>query len=143
VIDALITKVCAPSPSSVIALAEVSATAMGVSVIVAVADLLGSVLLVAVTAAVGVVTGDGAVKTPVGEMVPEVAVQVTPAFRTESPVTVAPNVWVAPPANVAVVGLRLTAIGVNVTVVDALLLLSAMLVAVTVAVAVVTGIGAV
>jgi hypothetical protein len=58
-------------------------------------------------------------------------------------VTVAANDWVAPALTVAIVGLTLTAIGVSATVILAVLLESALLVAVIVAVGVVAGIGAV
>jgi hypothetical protein len=58
-------------------------------------------------------------------------------------VTLAVNDWVAPPFRVAVVGLTLTAIGVSATVIDEVLLESALLVAVIIAVGVVTGTGAV
>jgi hypothetical protein len=123
-------------------LAEVRATAIGVSGTVADADLAGSVLLVAVTVAEAVVTGEGAVYRPPAVIEPVEAVQVTPWFRTVSPVTVAVNVWVAAPTSVAEAGATLTATGVSETVSVADFVGSLLLVAVTVAEAVVTGVGA-
>jgi hypothetical protein len=70
-------------------------TEIGVNGIVTEEDLVGSVLLVAVTVAEEVVTGVGAVYTPL-LIDPADAVQVTPAFA-ESPTTVAVKVCVAPP----------------------------------------------
>jgi hypothetical protein len=60
-----------------------------------------------------------------------------------SPVTVAVNVWVAPPISVALPGPTLTEIGVSDTVALAALAGSVLLVTVIVAVAAVTGTGAV
>jgi hypothetical protein len=82
---------------------------MGVSVIVADAVFVGSDLLVAVTVAEVVVTGDGAVYTPAEVMAPVEAVQVTPALA-ESLLIVAVNVCEAPPISVADVGLTATPI---------------------------------
>ena len=87
-----------------------SVTDIGVSVIVAVANLLGSDLLVAVTVADGVVTGDGAVYTPAGVIEPAETCQFTPALA-ESLLTVTLKVCVAPPIRVAEPGLTETAIG--------------------------------
>jgi hypothetical protein len=84
-------------------------TPMGVRVTVAVPVLVVSVLLVAVTVAEVAVITAGAVYTPAEVMVPVEAVHVTPAFA-ESFVTVAVNVWLAPPISVAVAGLTETAI---------------------------------
>jgi hypothetical protein len=67
----------------------------GVNGMVTDALLVESALLVAVTAAVAVVTGVGAVYTPLVAIVPTDTVQVTPAAAT-SLVTVAVNAWVAP-----------------------------------------------
>jgi hypothetical protein len=78
VTDALIATVCVPSPSSATALGDVSAIAIGVRVTAAVAVLVGSVLLVAVTVVVAAVTAIGAVNNPVGVIVPADAVHATP-----------------------------------------------------------------
>jgi hypothetical protein len=73
---------------------------------------------------------------------PVEAVHVTPAFAP-SAVTVAVNACVAPATRVAVLGATETEIGVSVIAADAFFVESVLLVAVTVADAVVTGIGAV
>ena len=75
----------------------------------------------------------GAVYNPALDTVPPVAVHVTAVF--ELPVTVAVNVFVVPAFSEALVGLMLTdiaAVEVTVTVAEALFVLSAALVAVTV-----------
>jgi len=84
-------------------------TLIGVNVMVALADLVLSLLLVAVTVADVVVMTAGAVYTPVLEILPVVAVHVAPALA-ESLVTVAVKVCVAPPIRVAEVGLTDTEI---------------------------------
>ena len=109
---------------------------------VAVAILVVSVLPVAVMVAEAVVTGVGAVYTPPEVIEPTEAAQVTPALAP-SLVTVAANVWVAPATSVAVVGLTVIEMGVRVIVADMDFDESVLLVAVTVAEAVVTGEGAV
>jgi hypothetical protein len=83
---------------------------IGASVIVAVANLLGSDLLVAVTVADVAVTGDGAVYKPAAVIEPVEACQITPALA-ESLLTVTMKVCVAPPIRVAEPGLTETAIG--------------------------------
>jgi hypothetical protein len=87
-------------------------TEMGVNGIVTEAALVESVLLVAVTVAEEVVTGMGAVYTPL-LIDPTDAVQFTPAFA-ESPATVAAKVCVAPPTIfTATEGLTETLIAVS------------------------------
>jgi hypothetical protein len=108
-------KGCVPPPAIDEGFVGVSVTDIGVSAIVAVADLLGSDLLVAVTVADVAVTGDGAVYTPAAVIEPAEACQVTPALA-ESLLTVAMKVCVAPPINVAEPGLTETAIGCGVCV---------------------------
>jgi hypothetical protein len=85
-------------------------TLIGVSVTVAVPVLVVSVLLVAVIVAVPAAsTTAGAVYTPPEVIAPVEAVHVTPALAV-SFATVAVNVWLAPPINVAVSGLTATLI---------------------------------
>jgi hypothetical protein len=67
------------------------------------ADFVVSAWLVAVTVAVVVEVTEGAVKSPVLEMVPAEALQVTAVFV--EPLTVAANCWVLPADSVALVGL--------------------------------------
>lgn len=125
-------------------------TAIGVRVTVAEADLLGSVLLVAVTVTVVTVTTEGAEYTAVelfGLITPTptlgLTLQVAPEFSAVSPVMDTVKVWVAEAISVAVVGLRLMATGVKVTVAVAVFVVSDLLVAVMVAAVVGTGAGAV
>jgi hypothetical protein len=66
------------------------------------ADFVVSAWLVAVTVAVVVEVTEGAVKSPVLEMVPAEAVHVTAVFV--EPLTVAVNCWVLPADSVALVG---------------------------------------
>jgi hypothetical protein len=92
-----------------------AAAAGGLTVTVAVADFVVSVLLVAITDAVMALVTLGAVYLPVASTVPGVELllltdQVTPAFD-ESLVTVAVNCAVPPEVTVAVVGETLTEIG--------------------------------
>jgi|ERR1700677_1636779 hypothetical protein len=99
-----------------------AAAAAALTVTVAVADFVVSVLLVAITDAVIPVVTLGAVYLPVASTVPDVellllTVQVTPAFD-ESLVTVAVNCVEAPDATVAVVGETVTAIVAPVVPVD-------------------------
>jgi hypothetical protein len=101
---------CVPPPAIDEGAVDESVTDIGVSVTVAVADLLGSDLLVAVTVADGDATGDGAVYTPAAVIEPAETCQITPALA-ESLLTVALKVCVAPPIRVAKSGLRETAIG--------------------------------
>jgi len=115
---------------------------IGVSVIVAEADFVVSVLLVAVTVAEVPVITAGAVYTPAEVIVPLEAVHVTPALAP-SAVTVVVKVCVAPPIRVTVVGLTETLMGVSVIAAVADFVVSVLLVAVTVAVVVVTTAGAV
>jgi hypothetical protein len=98
------------SPPERVAAVGVMETDIGVSVTVALADLLVSDLLTAVTVAVPVTTGEGAVYRPAADIVPDEADQVTPALEA-SFVTVAANVCVAPPAKVTDAGLTATLIG--------------------------------
>jgi hypothetical protein len=139
VMEAPIVDVCAPSPIRLIEFAEFRVIAIGVSGIVAVADLVGSATLVAVTTAVAVLTGLGAVNNPCELIEPAEAVHVTPEPLMSLP-TVSLNCRVAPPIIAAgAVGLIVTVIGFNAIVTAADLVGSLTLVAVTVAVAVVTG----
>jgi len=131
-----------PASREIPVLGVVNEIEIGVSVTVAVTDFVVSVLLVAVTVAEVVVITAGAVYTPADVIVPVLAAQVTPAFAP-SAVTVATNVWLAPPISVAVVGLTETLIGVSVMVAVADLVVSVLLVAVTVAEVVATTAGAV
>jgi hypothetical protein len=110
-VESLVTvavKVCVALAASV-AVVGLTVTEIGVSVMVAVADLVVSVLLVAVTVADVVVMTAGAVYTPADVIEPVEAVQVTPALAV-SFVTVAVKVCVAPPMSVAVAGLTVTLI---------------------------------
>jgi hypothetical protein len=131
-----------PASSEIPVVGVVNEMEIGVSVTVAIADFVVSVLLVAVIVAEVVVITAGAVYSPVELIVPVLAVQVTPALA-ESAVTVATNVCVAPPISVAVVGLTETLIGASVTVAVADFVVSVLLVAVMVAEVVVITAGAV
>ena len=73
----------------------------------AVADLVGSATLVAVTVIVVVLVTDGAVKRPPVEMLPALAVQFTAVSLL--PETVSVNCLVPPELTVAVVGEMVTA----------------------------------
>ena len=95
------------APAANVAVVGLTETAIGISVIVAVAILVGSDLLVAVIVAEVEVTGAGAVYPPTEVIEPVEAVQVTPALA-ESLVTVAAKVCVPPPISVADVGLTAT-----------------------------------
>lgn len=97
------------APPISVAVVGLTLTAIGVSVTVAIADLVVSVLLVAVTVADVVVMTAGAVYTPAEVIVPGEADQVTPALAV-SFVTVAVKVCAAPAASVAVAGLTVTLI---------------------------------
>ena len=101
-------KVCVPLPISV-TVVGLTVRLMGVRVIVAEADFVVSVLLVAVTVAEAVVITAGAVYTPADVTVPVEAVHVTPALAVSFE-TVAVNVWLAPPMSVAVAGVTATLI---------------------------------
>ena len=137
-LDTVTVKACVPPPTRLAVAGLIAPTLIGVSVTVAAADLVVSVLLVAVTVAEVAVITAGAVYTPAEVTLPVEAVHVTPALAP-SAVTVAVNVWLAPPMRVAVVGLTPKLIGVSVTVAAADLVASVLLVAVTVAeVAVIT-----
>jgi hypothetical protein len=138
VMEAPIVAVCTPSPVRAIAF-EVRVIAMGVNGIVAVADLPGSFTLVAVTKAEAVVTGVGAVYKPWELIEPTEVVHVTPE-PLRSFAIVAANGSVAPPTMAAgAVGLIAIVIGFSGIVTAADLVGSLTLVAVTVAVAAVTG----
>jgi hypothetical protein len=141
--DAPIVAVCTPSPTRLIEFAELRVIAMGVNGIVADADLLGSFMLVAVTVAVAVVTGFGAVYRPCEFTEPAVAVQTTPELDP-SFATLAVNCCVAPPIiDAGLTGAIVTDTGVNVTFATADFEGSVLLVAVTVADKVVITAGAV
>jgi hypothetical protein len=115
----------------------------GVTVTEAEAEELVFAWLVAVTVTLVAEVTVGAVKSPVPEMVPAVADQVTEVFL--EPVTVALNCWVPPELSVTVVGEMVTETvgGVTVTVAEAEELGLAWLVAVTVTVVVEVTLGAV
>src|SRR5512140_1674702 len=106
----------------------------GFSVTVAVPDFVLSATLVAVTVTVWVEPIDeGAVYRPAAEIVPTLLGLIA-QFREvlEVPVTVGVNCWVWPPDKLLVPGARTTETGTRVTVVEADLVGSAALVAVTV-----------
>jgi hypothetical protein len=126
---------CVPlvaSEAEVGLIATDTAGAVAVTVTVADADLVLSARLVAFTVYVPPVLG--AVYRPELETVPPVALHVTAVLPV--PVTVETNCWVAPVCNEAVVGVSATATGtgalVTVTSAEAVFVLSATLVAVTV-----------
>lgn len=108
---------------------------MGVTVTAAEALESNRAALFAVTVTVVVVETDGAVSTPVLEMVPAVVDQITEVLLV--PVTDAENCCVLPAVKVALVGFTLTPMlvlvgGFTVTVAEAFAVLDAALVAVTV-----------
>ena len=114
----------------------ITGAAGGLRVTVAVADLVLSATLVAVTVTVWVAAmGAGAVYSPAAEIEPAplgAIVHVTDV--TAAPVTVAVNCCVCESNRLAVGGATVTATGCKVTVADPDLVLSATLVAVTVTV---------
>jgi hypothetical protein len=81
----------------------------GVTVTAAVALMVESVLLVAVTVTVVIVDTLGAVNAPCGEIVPELAVQVTAVSAVL--MMVAEKVWCAPGAKTTLAGETSTALG--------------------------------
>lgn len=97
------------APATSVAVGGLTVTEIGVRVMVALADLVASNLLVAVTVADVAVMTAGAVYIPAEVMVPGEADQVTPALVV-SFATVAEKVCEAPPMSVAVVGLTVTEI---------------------------------
>jgi hypothetical protein len=111
--------------------ATLTATA-GFTVIVDCACLVGSATLVAVTLAVAGAVTLGAVNTPLLDIVPPLALQVTAVF--EVLLTVAVNCWVAPEMRLEEVGETTTptpVVGLMITLALACLVGSATLVAVT------------